>query len=178
MKHLLSTILILLAFLWPASSVHAFPEFTEEIMTKVLMPGGIYFFMDKDEAIARMEERHPVDVYESSAYYEFTRDGIRETYDIRFACGRVWAIKFALMGPDDDTFYESLTPLKAFIEKLRPYYFGPIYGEYDIKAALVEDENIKLEIFDSSVDGKASIHINHFLWDLFEEPELNCPGEE
>lgn len=82
------------------------------------------------------------------------------------------------MGPDDDVFYERLAPLKDLIEKLRPYYSGTIYGEYDINTALIEDENIKFNIFDSSIDGKASINIDLFLGDLYEEPAMDCSKDQ
>ncbi len=178
MKKALLLILTLSFFFSIVSPVQAFPEFYEDSMTKIVMPGGIHFFMKKDDAIALLEKRHPVELFEGGAYYQITENGIRETYQIKFVCNRVWAIQFEIMGPDDDAFYENLAPLKGFMEKLRPYYFGPVYGEYNIKVALVDDENIKLNIFDSSINGKASISIDHFVGDLFTEPVLNCPDNQ
>ncbi len=64
------------------------------------------------------------------------------------------------------------------MDKLRPYYFGPIYGDFKVNGSLVEDERIKFEIYDSSNDGKASIMIKYFVGDLFVEPVLDCPDNQ
>ncbi len=89
--------------------VRALPEFSEESTTKVVMPGGIHFFMKKDDAIALLKKRHPIKIYEGGAYYQVTKNSIQETYGIKFICNRVWAIEFTIIG-SDDVFYESLAP--------------------------------------------------------------------
>ncbi len=178
MKKALLLILTLSFFFSIVSSSHALPEFSEDSMTKIVMPGGIYFAMQKDDAIALLKKRHPIQTYEGGAYYQVTENSIQESYDIKFVCGMVWAISFVLQGPDDDVFYERLAPLKDLMEKLRPYYSGPIYGKYKVKVALLGKENIKFEMFDSSIDGKASIDIYHFLGDLYVEPVIDCSDSQ
>jgi hypothetical protein len=49
----------------------------------------------------------------------------------------------------NEAFYKRLAPLNGLIEKLRSYYFGQIYGEYNFKASLIKDENIKFNVFAS-----------------------------
>ncbi len=174
----LKTILLalnLLIFLPLASFAYTLPEYSQESMTKVVMPGGIYFFMEKEEALALLKKRHPVETFDGGAYYQVSENGVQETYQIRFVCDRVWAIEYSILGPDNETFYENFTPLKKLINQLRDYYSGPIYGDYDINASLDEDERIKFVIFDHSYDGKVSMIINHYVGDLSVEPEIVCP---
>lgn len=171
-------VLNLLIFLPYTSLAYTLPEYSEESMTKVVMPGGLYFFMEKDDALELLKKRHPVETFDGGAYYQISKNGIQETYQIRFVCNRVWAMEFSILGPDDETFYENFTPLKKLINQLREYYSGPIYGDYDVNASLDEDERIKFVIFDHRYDGKVSMNISHFVGDLFAEPEITCPSDK
>lgn len=65
MKKILLSVLALSFFFSIVSSGHAFPEFSEDSMTKIVMPGGIHLFMKKDDALSLLKKRHPVEIYDA-----------------------------------------------------------------------------------------------------------------
>ena len=150
------------------------PEFEETVATKIRMPGGISYGMAKNDVISLLKKRHSVEIFDSGAGYQVTQNGITETYSIRFKCDRVWAIGYYLSGTEEEKFYGKTEPLKRTIEKLRQFYFGPVYGAYKIKVKLLDDENISLDIWDDVYDGKPSINIELYWGDYSIEPTYNC----
>ena len=150
------------------------PEYSDAVETKLKMPGGITYGMPVNEALAILKKRRPIEMHEGAATYQVTEKGIRETYVIKFVCGRVWGISYNIMMDDDDPFYEGLAPFKSVMEKLGEHYHGPVYGEFTFKAKWLEDESIGLESFVSRYDGKASIDITISRGDFLGEPDVDC----
>ncbi len=162
---------LVLLFSSPAAA-YDLPEFNNATYSKIMMPGGIYYGMREYDAIALLKKRNPsLKRIKNWVGYESTKNGIKETYGVRFRCNRVYFIHYSILGPDPVEFYENLSPLKNFIDNLRPHYFGPVYGEYIIRVKLVDDENLRLEIWNDSLGDKAQLMIELYWGERDEEPE-------
>lgn len=173
MKRIMVLILGLVMLFSVPAAASELPEFDAATKTKIRMPGGIYYGMQKDKAIALLKKRHPLLIDKDWAGYEFTKNGIRETYGIRFNCNRVWMIHYAVSGPLTDEFYKSLSPFYTLTEKLKPYYIGPVEEEYLTRAILLDDENIKLDFWTDSDASTISLTIELYWGDQLSEPECD-----
>lgn len=162
----------LVLFISAPAAAYDLPEFDDATNTKIKMPGGIYYGMREYEAIALLKKRHPsLKRNKNWVGYEFTNNGIKETYGVRFRCNRVCLIHYSILGPDTMEFYDNLSPLKTVMDKLKPHYFGPVYGEYTIKVKLLDEENIKLDINSDSIGDKALLIIELYWGERDENPE-------
>ncbi len=170
---------LVMLFSVPAASSEL-PEFDNATITKIRMPGGIYFGMPEDKAMALLKKRHPLLIDKDWAGYEFTKSGIRETYGIRFKCHRVWMIHYVVVGPYTDEFYRSLIPFSTLTDKIKPYYSGPVEEEYITRAELLEDKRIKLDYWidfneNTNSAGTISLTVELYLGDQLAEPI--CDGQ-
>jgi hypothetical protein len=178
MKRIMLLILGLVMLFSVPAAAYELPQFDNATKTKIRMPGGIFFGMPKDKAIALLRKRHPLLIDEDWAGYEFTKNGIRETYGIRFNCNRVWMIHYAVLGPLTDDFYNSLSPFTTLTDKLKSYYSVPVEKEDIMRAKLLDDKNIKLDFWtDSNVStvsvSTISLTIELYWGDQLAEPECD-----